>query len=317
MPYLPLFCHVLGVSTLLPIFAVNRIAMIKSMTGYGRSTLELPDKSISIELKSLNSKQFDMNLRLPPIYREKEGDLRSLLNTELGRGKIELIINIDKNGESGTYQFNRPLAKQYFMEMKNLADELGMELTDDVVPSLARMPDVLKAEQPSLEQEEWEMLKQAVAEAIQKLNRFREEEGAALEKDLQERVITIERLLTEVPPLEEKRITTLRERLMKQLEELLPQESIDKNRFEQEVVFYLDKMDITEEKVRLKKHCEYFLETLDLPESNGKKLGFISQEIGREINTLGSKANDADIQKIVVLMKDELEKIKEQLFNIL
>ena len=287
------------------------------MTGYGRSTLELPDKSISIELKSLNSKQFDMNLRLPPIYREKEGDLRSLLNTELGRGKIELIINIDKNGESGTYQFNRPLAKQYFMEMKNLADELGMELTDDVVPSLARMPDVLKAEQPSLEQEEWEMLKQAVAEAIQKLNRFREEEGAALEKDLQERVITIERLLTEVPPLEEKRITTLRERLMKQLEELLPQESIDKNRFEQEVVFYLDKMDITEEKVRLKKHCEYFLETLDLPESNGKKLGFISQEIGREINTLGSKANDADIQKIVVLMKDELEKIKEQLFNIL
>jgi len=287
------------------------------MTGYGRSTLELPDKSISIELKSLNSKQFDMNLRLPLIYREKEGDLRSLLNTELGRGKIELIINIDKNGESGTYQFNRPLAKQYFMEMKNLADELGMELTDDVVPSLARMPDVLKAEQPSLEQEEWEMLKQAVAEAIQKLNRFREEEGAALEKDLQERVITIERLLTEVPPLEEKRITTLRERLMKQLEELLPQESIDKNRFEQEVVFYLDKMDITEEKVRLKKHCEYFLETLDLPESNGKKLGFISQEIGREINTLGSKANDADIQKIVVLMKDELEKIKEQLFNIL
>jgi len=154
-------------------------------------------------------------------------------------------------------------------------------------------------------------------EAIRKLNRFREEEGAALEKDLQERVNIIEELLLKIPPLEEKRIVTLRERLTKQLEELLPQESIDKNRFEQEVVFYLDKMDITEEKVRLKKHCEYFTETLALKESSGKKLGFISQEMGREINTLGSKANDADIQKIVVLMKDELEKIKEQLFNIL
>lgn len=287
------------------------------MTGFGRSTLELPEKSISIELKSLNSKQFDANLRLPPIYREKEGEIRLLLNTELERGKIELIVNIDKNGESGTYQFNRSLARQYFREMKNLADELDMNLPDDVITSLARMPDVLKAEQPALDQEEWEKVSQAIAEAILQLNRYREEEGAALEKDLQERVNGIEELLLKISPLEEKRITSLRERLLKQLEELLPQERIDKNRFEQEVVFYLDKMDITEEKVRLKKHCEYFTETLALSQSSGKKLGFISQEMGREINTLGSKANDADIQKIVVLMKDELEKIKEQLFNIL
>lgn len=291
--------------------------MIKSMTGFGRSTLELPEKSISIDLKTLNSKQFDANLRLPPLYREKEGEIRLLLNTELERGKIELNINIDKNGESGSYQFNRTLARQYFLEMKNLADELGMELDQDVIPTLARMPDVLKAEQPALDKEEWEQVKEAIVETIKKLNRFREEEGAALEKDLQERVSIIEGLLVKIPPLEKKRIVTLRERLTKQLDELLPQESIDKNRFEQEVVFYLDKMDITEEKVRLKKHCEYFTETLALQESSGKKLGFISQEMGREINTLGSKANDADIQKIVVLMKDELEKIKEQLFNIL
>ena len=287
------------------------------MTGFGRSTLELPEKSISIDLKTLNSKQFDANLRLPPLYREKEGEIRLLLNTELERGKIELNINIDKNGESGSYQFNRTLARQYFLEMKNLADELGMELDQDVIPTLARMPDVLKAEQPALDKEEWEQVKEAIVETIKKLNRFREEEGAALEKDLQERVSIIEGLLVKIPPLEKKRIVTLRERLTKQLDELLPQESIDKNRFEQEVVFYLDKMDITEEKVRLKKHCEYFTETLALQESSGKKLGFISQEMGREINTLGSKANDADIQKIVVLMKDELEKIKEQLFNIL
>jgi len=287
------------------------------MTGYGRSTLELPEKSITIDLKTLNSKQFDANLRLPPLYREKEGEIRLMLNTQLERGKIELNINIDNNGESGSYQFNRTLARQYFLEMKNLADELGMELDNDVITTLARMPDVLKAEQPALEQQEWERVREALVEAIRKLNRFREEEGAALEKDLQERVSIIEGLLVKIPPLEKKRIVTLRERLTKQLDELLPQESIDKNRFEQEVVFYLDKMDITEEKVRLKKHCEYFTETLALQESSGKKLGFISQEMGREINTLGSKANDADIQKIVVLMKDELEKIKEQLFNIL
>jgi len=287
------------------------------MTGFGRSTLELPEKSITIDLKTLNSKQFDANLRLPPLYREKEGEIRLMLNTQLERGKIELNINIDNNGESGSYQFNRSLARQYFTEMKTLADALGMELDNDVITTLARMPDVLKAEQPALEQQEWERVREAIVEAIRKLNRFREEEGAALEKDLQERVNIIEELLLKIPPLEEKRIVTLRERLTKQLEELLPQESIDKNRFEQEVVFYLDKMDITEEKVRLKKHCEYFTETLALKESSGKKLGFISQEMGREINTLGSKANDADIQKIVVLMKDELEKIKEQLFNIL
>lgn len=291
--------------------------MIRSMTGFGRSTLELPAKSITVEVKSLNSKQFDAYLRLPPLYREKEGELRLLLNSELERGKVELNVNIDRNGESGSYQFNRALAKQYFTEMKLLAEELGQDLTNEVIYALARMPDVLKAEQEALSEEEWKTVRQAVVDAIKGLNDFRRKEGAALEKDLLERTILIEKLLEDVPPLEGKRIETLRERLNKQLEESAAKGSVDMNRFEQEIVYYIEKLDITEEKVRLKKHCQYFAEILAEPGSNGKKLGFISQEMGREINTLGSKANDADIQKIVVLMKDELEKIKEQLFNIL
>jgi uncharacterized protein (TIGR00255 family) len=291
--------------------------MIKSMTGFGRSTLDLPERSISIDVKSLNSKQFDAYLRLPPLYREKEGELRLLLNNELERGKIELNINIDKNGETGVYQFNRVLAKQYYEEIKALAEELNLEMNDQVISTLTKMPDVLKAEQASLSEEEWLQVREAVKTAIDKLNDFRIKEGAALEKDLLSRAILIEKLLEKVPPLEEKRITHMRERLKKQLEDYLQKGTVDMNRFEQEVVYYMEKLDITEEKVRLKKHCSYFAEILAEHGSNGKKLGFISQEMGREINTLGSKANDADIQKIVVLMKDELEKIKEQLFNIL
>ncbi|MBE9483199.1 MAG: YicC family protein [Bacteroidetes bacterium] len=291
--------------------------MIKSMTGFGRSTLDLPERSISIDVKSLNSKQFDAYLRLPPLYREKEGELRLLLNNELERGKIELNINIDKNGETGVYQFNRVLAKQYYTEIKALAEELNLEMNDQVISTITKMPDVLKAEQASLSEEEWLQVRKAVKTAIDKLNDFRIKEGAALEKDLLSRAILIEKLLEKIPPLEEKRITHMRERLKKQLEDYLQQGTVDMNRFEQEVVYYMEKLDITEEKVRLKKHCSYFAEILAEQGSNGKKLGFISQEMGREINTLGSKANDADIQKIVVLMKDELEKIKEQLFNIL
>ncbi len=291
--------------------------MIKSMTGFGRSTLDLPERSISIDVKSLNSKQFDAYLRLPPLYREKEGELRLLLNNELERGKIELNINIDKNGETGVYQFNRVLAKQYYTEIKALAEELNLEMNDQVISTITKMPDVLKAEQASLSEEEWLQVREAVKAAIDKLNDFRIKEGAALEKDLLSRAILIEKLLEKIPPLEEKRITHMRERLKKQLEDYLQQGTVDMNRFEQEVVYYMEKLDITEEKVRLKKHCSYFAEILAEQGSNGKKLGFISQEMGREINTLGSKANDADIQKIVVLMKDELEKIKEQLFNIL
>jgi uncharacterized protein (TIGR00255 family) len=291
--------------------------MIKSMTGFGKRTVDLPERHISIEIKSLNSKQFDANLRLPAIYREKEAEIRLMLSSGLGRGKVDCNINLDSNGESAVQQFNRPLAKMYYEEIALLAKELGLGLNNELINTVVRMPDVLKAEQISLSKEEWLSLKKAVEGAIHDLNEFRTKEGAALEADLIERVDTIENLMLEVAPLEEARITHVRERLQKSFEDAKLAGATDQNRFEQEVIYYLEKLDITEEKVRLGKHCQYFKETLNDQGANGKKLGFISQEMGREINTLGSKANNYDIQKIVVLMKDELEKIKEQLFNIL
>lgn len=291
--------------------------MIKSMTGFGKCTLELEGKSISIEIKSLNSKQFDAYLRLPPLYREKEAEIRLMLNSGLVRGKVEVNINVDDNGEGSNFNFNRALARQYFDEIKSLSADIGMDLGSDVISTLVRMPDVLKAEQLELAEEEWNKVSKAIEEAISKLNEFRLQEGVTLEKDLKNRVNQIDALLGEVALYEKQRIETLRERILKQLEESVAEGSVDMNRFEQELIYYMEKLDITEEKVRLSKHCQYFLETITEDSHNGKKLGFISQEMGREINTLGSKANDADMQKIVVLMKDELEKIKEQLFNIL
>lgn len=291
--------------------------MIRSMTGFGKASADLPEKSIAVEIKSLNSKQFDAYLRLPPLYREKEAELRLLLSAGLERGKIELNISVDTNGETMPFAFNKALARQYYEEIQNLGRDLGIEPGQDLIPVLVRLPDVLKAEQPELSPEEWERVSEVVSQAIGRLNEFRIQEGKALEEDLRGRVQTIERLLTDVEKYEDQRITVLRERIFKQIEEAVPQGSIDMNRFEQEIVYYLEKLDITEEKVRLAKHCRYFLDTMEEDGNNGKKLGFISQEMGREINTLGSKANDADMQKIVVLMKDELEKIKEQLFNIL
>lgn len=291
--------------------------MIKSMTGFGKRTIDLSDRRINIEIKSLNSKQFDANLRLSSLYREKEAEIRLMLSSGLGRGKIECNINIDSNGELSSYQFNRVLAKQYYEEIALLANELGVEISNDLINTVVKMPDVLKAEQASLSKEEWAQISEGIAGAIQELNEFRLREGSALGKDLNKRVNLIAQLLKEVEPLEKERIEHVRARLQKSLEESQLSATIDKNRYEQEIIYYLEKLDITEEKVRLKKHCQYFLEILEEKGSNGKKLGFVSQEMGREINTLGSKANHSEIQKIVVLMKDELEKIKEQLFNIL
>lgn len=287
------------------------------MTGFGKSTAEYAEKSITIEIKSLNSKQFDANLRMPPLYRSKEAELRLILGSGLVRGKVEMNINVDSNGESSNYHFNRGLAKQYYEEITHLSEDLNIEMNDQIINAILRMPDVLKAEQPELSDEEWEVVRASTLQAIDSLNSFRSQEGLSLEKDLKDRVSSIEKLLKDVEPFEEQRIIALRERIMKQLEETMPQGKVDMNRFEQEIIYYLEKLDINEEKVRLSRHCQYFIETLSDNSTNGKKLGFISQEMGREINTLGSKANDADMQKIVVLMKDELEKIKEQLFNIL
>jgi uncharacterized protein (TIGR00255 family) len=291
--------------------------MIKSMTGFGKCNVEYAGKSITIELKSLNSKQFDANLRIPTLYRAKEAELRLLLNNGLGRGKIEMNINVDSNGETAVYHFNHSLARQYFDEILKLTRELNLEVNEQAIPALLRMPDVMKADQPELSDEEWEVIRKGTECAMEHLNKFRIQEGMTLEKDLRARVDEIEKHLGKVEIYEDQRIHSLRERIMKHLEEAVPQGSVDKNRFEQELIYYLEKLDITEEKVRLSRHCKYFQETLSDNGTNGKKLNFIAQEMGREINTLGSKANDADMQKLVVLMKDELEKIKEQLFNIL
>lgn len=291
--------------------------MIKSMTGFGKCTVEYAGKSITIELKSLNSKQFDANLRIPQLYRGKEAELRLLLNNGLGRGKVEMNINVDSNGDTAVYHFNHKLAKQYFDEISKLTRELGLEINEQTINALLRMPDVMKADQPELSDEEWDVIKSGTECAIEQLDRFRIQEGQALEKDLRTRVAEIEKQLGNVKDYEDKRLVALRERIMKSIEDAVPKGTVDMNRFEQEIVYYLEKLDITEEKVRLAKHCIYFQETLTDDGTNGKKLSFIAQEMGREINTLGSKANDADMQKLVVLMKDELEKIKEQLFNIL
>lgn len=287
------------------------------MTGFGKSSAEMEGKKINIEIKSLNSKQFDANFRLPPPYREKEAEIRMLISGQLERGKIEVHVGLDESGALQNYQFNHELAKNYYREIQLLADELKLKDEEHMLQTLVRLPDVLKAEAEELTEEEWKVLRQGILDAVEGVNQFRMQEGKALEKDLRLRVEKISKLLDEISPLEENRIERVRTRLKKQLEESKLQSSVDQNRFEQEIIYYLEKLDITEEKVRLGKHCEYFLEVMQGNGSNGKKLGFVSQEMGREINTLGSKANDADMQKIVVLMKDELEKIKEQLFNIL
>ncbi len=291
--------------------------MLYSMTGYGKAELELPGKKISIEIKTLNSKQIDLNVRLPYVYNEKELELRSLLSGRLERGKIAFFMNSEAMGEYGSYSINKELAAQYLNELNEVARQAGAE-TDGLLAAVTRLPDVVKQSDESIDESEWRQIKQAVETAVDKVEEFRLQEGETLETDFRKRIANILELLQEVAPFEEGRIERMKKRLNKELLKSLDEGKIDRNRFEQELIFYLEKFDITEEKVRLKKHCDYFLETLDSKQkSKGKKLGFILQEIGREINTLGSKSNEQNMQKIVVQMKDELEKIKEQSLNIL
>jgi uncharacterized protein (TIGR00255 family) len=306
---------------ILVIFAGKTSIMIRSMTAYGKAVAELDGRTITVEVRSLNSKQLDINARLPQLFREKEFEIRGSLNKVLERGKVDFTITIDHETESSTSGINKALARQYHKEILELAAELGSPVGDDLITSILKLPDVLKADKESLDDEEWTKVKAAIDEALLQADQFRIEEGEHLEKDMLMRISAILSLLEEVKPFEDARIQNLRERFERNQSEFISNrsnlENFDQNRFEQEIFWYLEKLDITEEKLRLKKHCDYFNETLKSIESNGRKLGFITQEIGREINTLGSKASDADIQKIVVRMKDELEKIKEQLGNIL
>lgn len=284
------------------------------MTGYGKATAAYLGKRVSVEIKSLNSKSLDLNVRYAPIYKELEGNIRALIGEYLDRGKVDVTINIDSTGDAKNYTINQDLAKAYYNDLKAVSAAIG-EKSEDYLSMILRMPDIYINEKEELSVEEKEWILGLVKEALDQLNNFRRQEGIALEKEFTERIEDIRRLLLEVPKYENERIDTIRERMRKALEEL-ESKSYDGNRFEQEMIFYIEKLDVSEEKMRLMNHLDYFLETMILP-SGGKKLGFISQEIGREINTLGSKSNHAEMQKLVVDMKDNLEKIKEQILNTL
>ncbi len=287
------------------------------MTGFGKAECVYQKRRIIVEIKSLNSKFLDVNSRIPNGFKLKELEIRNMLSTHLKRGKVDFIINVEEMGDASNYTINKELAKKYFRELKELSDEFESKDFSDYLPVIMRLPDVLVSEKDDVSEEEWELLKAAIDKALGKIKEFRVQEGKSLMNDLIGYNNNIKKLLKEIEPFEGQRIKNLQDKIRKDIYEVANKEDVDKNRFEQELVYYLDKLDITEEKVRLAKHCSYFIETLNEENSQGKKLGFITQEMGREINTLGSKANEANIQKIVVQMKDELEKIKEQLFNIL
>jgi uncharacterized protein (TIGR00255 family) len=287
------------------------------MTGFGKSQVELPGKQVTIEIKCLNSKQLDLSLRLPNIFRDREANMRSTLSQKLERGKIEMSMSFENMGTEANYTLNKDVMLDYYRQLKDIVSGIPEESGTELIPLLVRMPDVMKTEKDEPGEEEWNKILQAVSESIDQVVAFRAEEGKTLEKDIRLRIKSIMELLEQVEPFEQERVNHLKKKIVSQVNEVFSQGDYDENRLEQEMIYYLEKLDITEEKVRLKKHCEYFLDTMKEDNAVGKKLGFISQEIGREINTLGSKANDVNIQKIVILMKDELEKVKEQLYNIL
>ncbi|MFT3739776.1 MAG: YicC/YloC family endoribonuclease [Breznakibacter sp.] len=291
--------------------------MIYSMTGFGKAVCELPNKKVSIEIKSLNSKQLDLNTRIPLIYREKELLLRNEISCRLVRGKIDLSMFVESAMSDKITQINPPIIEEYYQQLLPVARNLGVVDKTDFLRIIMPLPETVKTEIAELDEAEWALVMTAVEKAILHIERFRAQEGNVLEREINQRIGNIRGLLAQVSPLEEERIVKIRARLRESLEELAGNYSVDENRFEQELIFYLEKLDITEEKVRLANHLDYFNETIGDKEPAGKKLGFIAQEIGREINTLGSKANDAAIQRIVIQMKDELEKIKEQILNIL
>ena len=285
--------------------------MIQSMTGFGKSVFQLPSKKITVEIKSLNSKNLDLNARIPSQYREKELQLRNRISRELTRGKVDFSVYVEVTGEETTSSVNSAAVKKYMGQLREIYPASDIDLLQMAV----RMPDALKTEREEIDEDEFKAIEEAVDEALKEINDFRTAEGKALEDELQQRAKNIQALLQQVIAMDPERIAGVRERLQKGVAEL--KENIDQNRFEQELIFYIEKFDITEEKVRLENHMDYFLKTLNSSDSNGKKLGFISQEMGREINTIGSKSNYAPMQQLVVQMKDELEKIKEQLLNVL
>ncbi len=285
--------------------------MIQSMTGYGKAIVELPQKKVTVEIKTLNSKNLDLNVRVPSFYKEKELEIRSKLSRQLVRGKIDFSIFVESTGSETTSVINKEVVNNYIDQLRAIA----VTPPENTLEIAMRLPDALKTEREQLDEDQWTEIEETIGEAIVKVIKFRADEGNVLKQDFTNRIQTIQQLSVDVANLDEERLINVRERLKKAILEL--KQTVDENRFEQELVYYLEKLDITEEKVRLSNHLDYFLQELKSEVSNGKKLGFISQEIGREINTTGSKSNFAPMQKVVVQMKDELEKIKEQLLNVL
>ncbi|MCK0144269.1 YicC family protein [Arenibacter sp. F26102] len=285
--------------------------MIQSMTGFGKHVVQLPSKKITIEIKSLNSKSLDLNARIPSTYREKELELRRTIAGSLVRGKIDFSLYIENTGAETSSEVNEVVVRQYMKQLGHIVSGNEMGLLEIAM----RMPDTMKTEREDIDEEEYKVIKEALEEALKEINIFRTEEGKVLEADFEARIDVLKDLLSKVAQMDPDRLLTIRERLEKAVADL--KTNLDTNRFEQELIYYLEKYDITEEKVRLLNHLDYFASTLKSDDSNGKKLGFISQEIGREINTIGSKANFAPMQQLVVQMKDELEKIKEQMLNVL
>lgn len=286
--------------------------MIQSMTGFGKATLQLPTKKITVEVKSLNSKGLDLNVRMPSLYREMELGLRNQIALKLERGKVDFSIFIESTAEQTSTKVNVPIVKGYINQLREVyADADETELMKMAI----RMPDTMKIERDEIDENDWIQIQTVIQEALQNILNFRRDEGMSLEKEFQLRIGNIRQYMTEALALDPERVQAIKDRLQTAINEL--KVNVDENRFEQELIYYLEKLDITEEKVRLTNHLDYFLETINGTEANGRKLGFITQEMGREINTMGSKSNHAQMQKLVVQMKDELEKIKEQVLNVL
>jgi uncharacterized protein (TIGR00255 family) len=286
--------------------------MIQSMTGFGKGSLQLPTKKITVEIKSLNSKGLDLNTRMPSVYREMELGLRNEIAQELERGKIDLSLYIEVTGEETSSKVNAPIVRAYIKQMREILPSAN---ETELMKMAVRMPDALKTEREEIDENEWKQIQTVIKEAIANINNFRQSEGQSLEKEFSLRIANIRQHLNDAIALDPERIQNIKDKLQTAITEL--KATVDENRFEQELIYYLEKLDVTEERVRLTNHLDYFMETINGNEANGRKLGFITQEMGREINTLGSKANHSGMQKLVVMMKDELEKIKEQVLNVL
>ena len=291
--------------------------MLQSMTGYGKAEGSYQNKNITIEIRALNSKQSDINIKTPPVLREKELDLRKKIGDKLDRGKINCLVAYEVSGKEQAATLNNPVIKSYIKQIKRISEDMRVEFDSRLLQAALQMPEAYENEEEELDEQEWQVVWKTLEEALDEVVRFRKQEGAAVEKDFHGRIGQLETYLQQIEPYEQARVERIREKMQEKLKAYLNNFEVDQNRFEQELVYYLEKLDITEEKVRLRNHFSYFRDLLAQEEPVGKKLNFLTQEIGREINTIGSKSNDFEMQRLVVQMKDELEKIREQVMNVL